>query len=163
MRSRLAVLAVLATLAWLSAATPAMAADAKGELTFSASLFNPDAGATIWSGTGEYLIPVGKYLVAGPSLSLFDAGEADGGAAGGALEVNLSKGPGLFFGGAAHKLTGDAADAADYTYEARAGFKLGGERGGAKIYASQTWAKQESGATVDPGGTAVNAGLYLRF
>ena len=163
MRSRLAVLAVLVTLACLTAAAPTLAADAKGELTFSASLFNPDAGSTVWSGTGEYLIPVGKYLVAGPSLSLFDAGEVGGGAAGAALEVNLSKGPGLFFGGAAHKLTGDAADAADYTYEARAGLKLGAGKWFAKLTASQVWSKAEDGATTDPDGTSFQAGIGARF
>ncbi len=154
-------LPVLLVIALLGA-TLALAAPAKGELTFSASLFNPDAGETVWQGTGEYLFPVGSYLVLGPSVSLFDLGPTDGGAAGVAGEVNL-KGPGLFFGAAAHKPTGDAADAVDYTYEARAGLKLGSGRWFAKLTASQVWSKGADGATTDPDGTSFQAGIGARF
>ena len=155
---------ILAVLFALAATGAIYAADAKGELTFSASLFNPDAGSMVWSGTGEYLFPLGdSTFLFGPSISLFDGGGFDGGAAGVAAEFNFGKkcGPGI--GGAAHKLTGDAADQADYTYEARAFFKCGSEHAFVKFTASQVWSKAESGATTDPDGTSVQGGLGWRF
>jgi len=133
-----------------------------GEATFSASLWNPNEGDTTWSATGEYLFPLGP-LVVGPSISMFDLGPVDGGSAGVAGEFNLTGKAGLFIGGAAHKLTGDAADFADYTYEARAGLKLGTGKWFAKLYASQVWSKAADGAVTDPDGTSFQAGIGARF
>lgn len=139
---KLKYLPVLLVIALLGA-TLAQAAPAKGELTFSASLFNPDAGATTWSGTSEYLMPAGKYIVAGPSVSLFDKGATEGGAFGAALEVNLMKGPGLFFGGSLQKPTGDLDDIANWVYGLRAGVKLGKGAWFAKLYLAQMWADMD--------------------
>jgi hypothetical protein len=150
-------------LAFLAATSPALAAPAKDELTFSAALANPNKGDTSWAATGEYLIGVGSTFVFGPSIGLFDTGTLNGGAIGVAGEVAVGKTSGLFLGGALHKLTGDAADAADYTAEARAGLKFGTERGGVKVYASQVWSRDKAGAVTDPAGTQVTAGVFLRF
>lgn len=135
----------------------------KSELTFAASLFNPTEGETVWSGTGEMLFPIIGNLIAGPSVSLFDFGPIDGGSFGIASELGVGKTSGLFVGAAINKLTGDAADLAEYTGQARLGVKFGGQKGFVKLYASQTWSQNEAGARTDPDGTAFNAGLGLRF
>jgi hypothetical protein len=101
---------------------------AQSELSFSAEMFDPKKGDTVWSATAEWLIPVaGGPLLVGPSVSKFDAGWLDGGAAGIAAEINLGKvcGPGI--GGAAHKPIGDSGDQVNLTYEARLFFKCGTE------------------------------------
>jgi len=135
----------------------------KSELTFAATLFNPSEGDTVWSGTGEMLFPIAGNFIAGPSVSLFDLGPVDGGSFGVAGELGVGKTSGLFVGAAVNKLTGDAADAADYTGQARFGVKFGGQHGFVKVYASQTWSQNEAGNRTDPDGTAFNAGLGLRF
>ena len=135
----------------------------KSELTFSASLFNPTDGETVWSGTGEMLFPIFGNLIAGPSVSLFDLGKTDGGSFGVASELGIGKTSGLFVGAAVSKPTGDAADEYTYSGQARFGVKFGGQHCFVKVYASQTWSKAEDGAVTDPDGTAFNAGLGLRF
>lgn len=134
----------------------------KSEVSLSASAFNPADGPTVWSGTAEFLFPIGP-LVVGPSVSLFDLGDTDGGWFGVAGEFNLTGKAGLFVGGSVNKPTGDAADQADYTAQARAGVKFGSGKGFVKVYASQTWSQLADGSRVDPDGTAFNAGLGLRF
>jgi hypothetical protein len=145
-------------------ATPVTAAVGKDELTFSANLFNPNQGDTVWNATGEFLIGVGKTgaFKIGPSVSAFDLGPVDGTSYGVAGEFGFPK-SGLFAGGALHALSGDAKDVADYTAEARLGVKFGGERGFAKLYLSQVWSQATDGAVTDPDGTAFTAGLGLRF
>jgi hypothetical protein len=138
-------------------------AKAADELTFSASLFNPNQGPTTWAGNGEYLIGVSNNVLIGPSVGLFDLGETDGGQVGVAGKVRIGKKSGLFVGGALHKLTGDAADAADYTADARAGLDFGGEKGFVTVYAQQTWAQNDAGDRTSPEGTSVVAGVGLRF
>jgi hypothetical protein len=160
MRLRIAVIAALAILASMGGI---LAAPAKDELTFSASLVNPNNGTTVWSGTGEYLIGVAGTLLVGPSVTLFDLGPVQGGSVGVTGEFGVGKTSGLFVGAALKKLTGDAADAADYTGEARAGIKFGGERGFAKLYLSQVWSQAGSGEISKPDGTSFVAGLGLRF
>src|SRR5262245_18530588 len=136
---------VLAACLAVASIGPALAAP-KNELPFSASLFNPDNGTTVWSATGEVLLGLGSgRILLGPSLSMFDAGDTDGNAVGAALEFNVTGKQGLFFGGAAHKANGVIADTYDYDYSARAGVKLGTERWFAKLYASQVWTKQADG------------------
>lgn len=159
MKRMLTVLAMLCigiTVSW--AGVPA-----KAELTFAAALFNPSEGESVWSGTGEMLFPIAGNLIAGPTVSLFDLGETDGGSFGVAGELGVGKTSGLFVGAAVSKNTGDAADAAEYTGQARLGVKFGGDKGFVKLYASQTWSQAEDGARTDPDGTAFNAGLGLRF
>ena len=158
------ILAVLCLIAFLPLSLdPAMAAG-KDELTLSGTYVNPDAGPTAWAANAEYLIGVGDYFVLGPSFSLFDAGGGtDGNAFGVAGELNLTGLSGLFVGGAAHKLGGDAADVADYTYEARAGFKLGDGAGYFKIYLAKTWTDTGEGALVAPDALTGVVGLGLRF
>lgn len=136
---------------------------AKSELTFSASAFKPADGSTVWSGTGEMLYPIFGNLIAGPSVTLADLGDVQGGAFGVAGELGVGKTSGLFLGAAVLKNTGDLADQAEYTGQARVGVKFGGQHGFVKVYASQTWSRAEDGATTDPDGTAFNAGLGLRF
>lgn len=163
MRQYLALAVLFVTLAFLAATDPIQAATANDELTFSASLFNPNDGTTVYTATGEYLIGLGGNFLLGPSVRLFDAGDTDGGSFGVAAELGVGKTSGFFLGGALHKLTGDAADVADYTGEARAGVKFGGERGFAKLYLSQVWSQQADDSVTDPNGTAFVAGLGLRF
>jgi hypothetical protein len=148
----------------LLAISSAICAPSKGELTFSASLFNANEGPTVWSGTGEYLIPIGHHLLFGPSVALFDAGETDGGSVGVAGEVNIGGGKcGPGFGAAVYRPLGDAADLADYTGEARVFFKCGSEHAFVKFTGTQTWSKNADGAVTDPDGTKVLAGLGWRF
>lgn len=157
----LPVLIVAALL--LFAPSAAYCKAANDELTFSASLFNPNDGPTVWSGSGEFLIGVGGNFLLGPSVGLFDTGSTDGGQVGVAGKLRIGKTSGLFVGGAVHKLTGDAADAAKYTGDARAGVDFGGQRGFVTLYAQQTWAQNESGERSSPEGTSVFAGVGLRF
>ena len=153
---------LLAVLACMMVAGMAWAAP-KGELTFSASAFNPTNGGNVWNLTGEYLIPVAGNLLIGPSVSMFDAGPFDGGSFGVTGELGVGKTSGLFLGASVLKPTGDASDVVDYTGQARLGVKFGGTKGFVKVYASQTWSQQPDGAIIDPDGTAFNAGLGLRF
>jgi hypothetical protein len=156
--------AILAVVALAASAPAYCGAPAKSELTFSAAAFQPKDGGSSWSLTGEYLIPIGDGpFLFGPSASIFDGPGTDGGAFGLAAAFNFGKtcGPGL--GGAVHRLTGDAADAAAYTYEARAFFKCGSEHAFVQILAAQTWSRAADGATTDPDGTAVLGGLGWRF
>lgn len=155
---------IVAALALSAAAYPILAAE-QNELTFSASLFNPNDGPTVFTGTGEFLIPIGGgAFMLGPSLSLFDGGDFEGGEYGVAAELNVGGktcGPGL--GGAVHVPTGDAADLVDYTYQARAFFKCGSAHAFSKLMASQVWSKAEDGATTEPDGTRFTAGIGWRF
>jgi hypothetical protein len=137
---------------------------AQSELSFSAEMFDPKKGDTVWSATAEWLIPVaGGPLLVGPSVSKFDAGWLDGGAAGIAAEINLGKvcGPGI--GGAAHKPIGDSGDQVNLTYEARLFFKCGTEHAFVKFTASQLWSRAEAGAVTDPDGTSFDGGIGWRF
>jgi len=155
---------VLAAGLAVASISPTLALPAKNELTFSASLFNPDDGTTVWTATGELLLGIsGGHLLLGPSVSLFDAGDTDGGAYGAALEWNLTGKQGLFVGGAAHVPNGDLADAYDYDYSARAGVKLGTERWFGKLFASQVWTQAADGSTTDPDGTSFQAGIGARW
>lgn len=162
--TRLYILPVIvAVLAVLATSVPVLAAS-KDELTFSAALSNPNDGTTTWAATGEYLIGTGLgTLLVGPSVTLFDLGPTQGGSIGVTGELGVGKTSGFFLGAALKKLTGDAADVADYTGEARAGIKFGGERGFAKLYLSQVWSQAASGDVSKPDGTSFVAGLGLRF
>jgi hypothetical protein len=140
---------------------PALAGG-KDEITLSGTYVNPDAGATAWAFTGEYLIAAGPFVI-GPSFSIFDGGEVDGNALGLAGELNLTGLSGLFVGGAAHRLGGDAGDVADYTYEARAGFKFGDGNGFCKVYVAKTWTDTGEGDLVAPDGVTGVLGVGLRF
>lgn len=162
MRHRPVLLAVLAILTALAASGPVLAADARGELSFSAALFNPNDGGTAWSARAEYLIPLGP-LYFGPSGELFDGPGTNGGAVGAAGEVHFGKKCGPGFGAAAYKPTGDSADAADLLYEVRALFECGSGSAAVKFTARQVWSKDASGATTDPDGTQVDAGVVWRF
>src|SRR5262245_51382770 len=79
---------VLAACLGVAAAGP-IQKQGKDELTFSASLFNPNEGDTVWTATGEYLIGVSPHLLIGPSLSMFDTGPTDGTAFGLAGELGF--------------------------------------------------------------------------
>jgi len=162
-RATVACLVLFACLT-LAATAPALAVGTDGELTLSASLFNAKQGATVYAAKGEYLHAFGDYLYAGLSVSLYDAGETDGGAFGVAGEIHMSGsgkcGPG--FGAALYRPTGDAADLADYTGELRAFFECG-DQAFVKVMATQTWSQQADGARKDPDGTAVLAGIGWRF
>lgn len=140
----------------------AIAGDNPGELSFAGSLYNPKDGGTSYSLRSEYLAPLG-HLYLGPSGEIFDGPGTDGGAVGIAGEVHLGKKCGPGFGGAAHKLFGDAADNAAYTYEVRALFECGTESAAFKATARQVWSRAEDGATEEPDGTRVDAGVVWRF
>lgn len=161
-RTAIRVLSCLA-LAVLLAGAAAFAGDAPGELSFAASLFNPKDGGSSWQARSEYLIPAGDYVFWGPSGEVFDGPKTDGGAIGAALEVHMGKKCGPGFGAAAHKLFGDAADQANWTYEARALFECGTSTAAFKATARQVWSKDEAGATTEPDGTIVDAGVVWRF
>ena len=141
---------------------PATASDRADELTLAGTYVNPNAGPTVWSLTAEYLAAAGPFVI-GPSFTVFDGADSDGSAIGLAAEWNTTGFSGLFFGGAVHKLTGDAGDTADYTAEARAGVKMGGGRGFFKAYVARTWAKGVSGDVEDPDNTHAVMALGLRF
>lgn len=148
----------------LLAGAAALAGPNPGELSFGASLFNPDDGKSVWSATGEYLIPLGaSHLYAGPSGSVFNGNDFDGGAAGVAGEFHFGELCGPGFGGAAHKTFGDAADQAEYTYEARALFECGNEHAAVKFTGRQVWSKAKDGATTEPDGTRVEGFFVFRF
>lgn len=154
---------VFLLVAVLFAVLPAVASPTKDELSFSASLFNANEGSTVWSANGEYLIGLGASFLAGPSVGIFDLGDTDGGRFGVAGKLRVGKDGGFFVGGALHKLTGDAADSASLTAEARAGVDFGGQNAFAEFMALQRWSRSVGGAVTDPDGTAVTAGLVLRF
>lgn len=164
MTSRLRpILSLIVVLAIALCATgPVLAADAKGELSFSAALWNPNDGGTSWSARAEYLIPLG-HLYFGPSGELFDGPGTDGGAVGVAGEFHLGKKCGPGFGAAAYKPTGDTADAADLLYEVRAIFECGSGSAAVKFTGRQVWSKAADGAVTDPDGTQVDAGVVWRF
>ena len=147
----------------LAVAAPVLAADGKGELSFSASLFNPNDGGSSWTARAEYLIPAGDYVYFGPSGELSDGPGYNAGAVGGAFEVHLGKTCGPGFGAAAYKPTGDAADATNLLYEARALFECGSQNAALKLTARQVWSKDSAGATTDPDGTQFDAGVVWRF
>ena len=151
-------------LAVLLAGAAAFAGDAPGELSFAATLFNPDDGGTTWSARSEYLIPLaGGPLYAGPSGEIFDGPGFDGGAVGVAGEFHIGKTCGPGFGGAAHKLFGDASDQAAWTYELRALFECGNQHAALKITGRQVWSRAEDGAVTEPDGKRFDAGVVWRF
>jgi hypothetical protein len=144
----------------------AFAGAARDEFTFSAELFNPNTGDTVWSATGEYLIGLGNTgaFRMGPSISMFDLGSegGDGQSYGLAVEFGFPK-SGLFVGAGGHWWSGNAADLADKSADLRAGVKIGQERWFAKLFASQVWAEQADGSRIDPDGMSAQAGLGVRF
>lgn len=152
----------LAVVALLAVAVPC-AAEAKGELSFSASLFHPNDGGSSWTARSEYLIPAGDYVYFGPSGELSDGPGYNAGAIGGAFEVHMGKTCGPGFGAAAYKPTGDAADAANLLYEVRALFECGSGSAAIKLTGRQVWSKDAAGATTDPDGTQFDAGVVWRF
>lgn len=151
-------------LAVLLTCAVAFAGDATGELSFSAALWNPDAGGTSWSARSEYLIPLGGGpIYAGPSGDIFDGPGVNGGSVGVAGEVHVGKTCGPGFGGAAYKPFGDLADDTDYTYEIRAVFECGNEKAAVKVTGRQVWSRTVDGATIDPDGKRFDAGVVWRF
>ena len=156
------LLIACACLLLLTASFPCQASG-KDELTFSANLFNGKTGPTVYEANTEFLVGLTKSLYAGPSVGFWDAGDTDGGRVGVAGKLRIGDGGGFFVRAAAHKLTGDAADVADYTGEVGAGIDVGGPHAFAEFQALQRWSRSSTGEISDPEGTAFTAGLVLRL
>lgn len=145
------------------AAGPILAATAADELTFSASARNPNEGDTTFQLNIQYLLGASGNFLIGPSVSMFDAGDTDGGLFGLTGKLRIGKKSGFWVGGRLQKPSGDAADQVEYVGDLLAGVDVGTEHAFATFYASQTYSREKSGATVDPDGTNFNAGLGWRF
>ena len=159
---KLATLFVLMSLAAvpLALAATGRAAD---ELTFSASASNPNDGQTTFDLNVQYLIGAAGNFLLGPTVTMFDAGETDGGLFGVAGKLRIGKTSGFWLGFRVQKPSGDVADSVDYAADGLAGFDVGTEHVFATFYGGRTWTRDKAGATTNPEGTNFNAGLGWRF
>ena len=161
MRLRPAVLFVLFTLACLAATGPLLAAP--DELTFSGAASNPNQGPSTFALNLQYLIGVGGNFLIGPTATLYDVGDTDGGLFGFTGKVRIGQTSGFWIGGRLQKPSGDVADQVKYVGDLLAGLDVGTSHAFATFYASRTYSRDKAGATVDPDGTNFNAGIGWRF
>lgn len=149
---------ILAVLACLAATGPALAADAKSELTLSGALTKPADGATVWSASGELGAALGHSILLGPAAVV--ASDSEKSAAGAVLEWNFAgKAVGPFIGGQGLYFLKDQEGLDRQAVAARAGFKIPvGSSGLVKVYAQK--AVNGRGKSDD---LAVVLGAGLRF